>query len=339
MKIAIRSYGTYRDHLDGFGGLELRYTVNYAHFLRSEGHEVHFFDDTRGCDGTFDLALDAPNLHCHLVKSKFHIHSWFSSVPTDCAKKPEIYDNPCYQRGEMLLSSPYKHSYQNALREKDNYNFKHILFIPIPYPDNLLPKNLRPGFDRDVIFWGNKGNFSSEFGPERNMHYITNGINTLKALGKLNKKTSFKTIFALNNYIKETRIEWRDEVASLISQLKEVNRFDQITWTQYLDIMSRTKINTHIGGLTSGINECIFTQSVPAVPAEFFFFKDVAKEMSVMPPTEVSTVEEIYEVYERLWFDEQYYICVRDAFQEAFADHRTTGLRKHWLELQETLGI
>jgi len=337
MKIAIRSYGSYRDHLDGFGGLEQRYTVNYAHFLRTEGHEVCFFDDTCGCDSSFDLALDAPNHNCHLVKAKLHVHNWFSPRTTNAAKNPGIHTRHCYQSGQMIISDPYRYGYENAMKGEVEHNFKHILFLPLAYPDDLMPKNLAPGFDRNVIFWGNKGNFNPEFGPERNMYYVTNGIETLKALVRLNKKANFKTVFVLDKYIKETRPEWKNEIVGLIHQLKDVDSFDQVTWSQYVKIMATTKINTHVGGLTSGINECLFTRSVPATPEKFIFFQDVAKELNIMPPAEVATADEIYDAYEKLWFDEQYYSHVYDVFQAAFMDHRTAGLRKHWQVAMEEI--
>lgn len=337
MRIAVRSYGHNRDHLDGFGGLELRYTVNYAHFLRAEGHEVDFFDDRRGCNSSYDLAIDAPNDNCGLVKAKLHTHNWFSSHTIVAANHPGMCDNPCYQSGQMIVSDPYRYGYDNAMKGDIEHNFKHILFLPLAYPDDLIPKNLVPGFERKVILWGNKGNFNPEFGPERNMHYVTNGINTLKALVRLNKKADFKMVFLLDNYIRDTRPEWKDEIADLISQLKDVERLDQIPWTQYVNFMAQTKINTHVGGLTSGINECLFTQSVPATPEQFIFFQDVAKELNIMPSAEVATADEIYDAYERLWFDEQYYLHVRDAFQDAFVDHRTGGLRKHWQAAMEEL--
>ena len=337
MKIAVRSYGSDRDHLDGFGGLELRYTVNYAHFLLSEGHQVHFFDDTHGCDSSFDLALDAPNHNCHLIKAKYHTHNWFSPSTTCVAKNPGIHETQCYQSGQMIISDPYRYGYDNTMKMKVEHNFKHILFLPLAYPDDLIPSNLAPGFERKVILWGNKGNFNPEFGPERDMHYITNGIETLKALVRLNKKADFQTVFVLDNYIRDTRLEWKDEIEDLIRQLKNVDRLDQVPWSHYVNIMSQTKINTHVGGLTSGINECLLTQSVPATPEKFIFFQDVAKELNIMPSAEVATVDEIYDAYEHLWFDEQYYLHVRDAFQDAFVDHRTEGLRRHWQAAMEEL--
>lgn len=339
MKIAVRSWGNYRDNLDGFGGLELRYTVNYAHFLKSEGHEVHFFDGEKGCDSSFDMAIDAPNNKCHLVKAKFHTHNWFSPNTINAARNPGIHNNPCYTSGQMSVSDPYRYGYDKAMGNDGGieHNFKHILFLPIAYPDDLIPENLVPGFDRNMILWGNKGNFNPEFGSERNMHYIINGIDTLKALVKLNKKADFKTVFILDQYIRTTREEWRGEVNDLIGQLKDVSRLDQVTWTRYVNIMAKTKINTHVGGLTSGINECLFTQSVPATPEKFIFFQDVAKELKIMPPPEVATAEEIYDAYERLWFDERYYLHVRDAFQDAFLDHRTAGLKGHWRVAMEEL--
>lgn len=337
MKIGVRSYGTYRDHLNGFGGLELRYTVHWAHFLRTEGHEVHFFDERRGCDSSFDVALDVPRHDCSNIQAKVHVHNWFSPFDNIEASITEAFTNPCYQEKRFILSLPYRYGYSSAVRPEIRDRFGKVIFLPLPYPDDLVPPGLRPGFQRDVIFWGNKGNFNSEFGPERGMHYITNGINTLAALVKLSKRCDFKVVFVLDNLIRTTRSEWQSEVESLIAQLPRVERIDQVTWSQYLKIMSHTKINTHVGDLTSGINECLMVGAVPAASRGFIFFQDVARELDMMPPAEQATVSDIYTLYERLWFDSEYYDKVRSVFQEAFQDHRTPALRRHWAQfLAET---
>ena len=336
MRIGIRSYGHYRDHLEGQGGVDLRNTVHYAHFLRSEGHDVRFFNEAQGIDGV-DVVLDAPRENCANICATNHIHSFFFPFSRYSLEIPSVMSNPCYHRGQFMLSSPYRHGYNMAKSQLSDFKYKHLLFLPLPYPDDLCPANLSPGFQRDTIFWGNKGNFAPEFGQENRYDLITNGLNTLKALVRLNNRSDFRVVFVLDSLIRSTRREWRSEVESLISQLKNVERLEQVTWSEYVEIMSRTKINTHIGGLTSGINECLFTQSVPAVPEKFIFFQDVAEELKILPPAEVATADEIYEAYERLWFDERYYLHIHDAFQDVFVDHRTEGLRKYWQKAMEEL--
>lgn len=337
MRVGIRSYGSYREHLESVGSIDLRNNIQYAHFLRSEGHEVCFFDENAREVVGFDVVLDAPRERCGHIRAAHHIHSFFFPFDRYSLEIPCALSNPCYHSGQFILSSPYKHGYTKAKDQLADFNYKHLLFLPLPYPDDLCPVDLVPGFQRDVIFWANKGNFSSDYGPEWNMHFITNGIETLKALVRLNRRANFKTVFLLDHLIRETRVDWRGEVLDLIHQLKDVERLEQVPWSQYVRLMARTKINTHVGGLTSGINECLFTRGVPAAPEKFVFFQDVAAELKILPPAETATADEIYDAYERLWFDEKYYSYVHDAFQDVFVDHRSAGLRKHWQQAIEEL--
>lgn len=330
MKVAVRSYGTYRDNLEGFGGLELRYTVHLAHFLRNEGHTVSFFDYEAGCGPEIDLAFDAPRERCDHILSKIHVHTRFSPYDSIKYDITEAHCNPCYISGRFILSLPYKYGYDAVLAAPYRDKYAHVVFLPIPYTDDMLPPGLVPGFDRKIIFWGNKGNFNSEFGPERCMHYVDNGLNTLRALVKLNQRADFTVVFALDSLIRTTRPEWREEVEALIVQLRDVQRLDHLPWSQYVRIMGQTKINTHVGDLTSGINECLLVSSVPAASEGFIFFQNVCRELKLMPPAEIATVDEIYAAYERLWFDREHYENVSRAFQAAFEDHRTQAVRKHW---------
>lgn len=336
MKIAVRSYGAERDRLDGFGGLELRYVVHWAHFLRSEGHEVHFFHENAGCDSSFDVALDAPRHACSHMRSKGHVHNWFLPFENTEIDLTEAHNNPCYTERRFVLSLPYRYGYNSALKSPHREKYASVVFLPLPYPDDLIPQGLVPGFQRKVIFWGNKGNFNPEFGPERNPHYIENGLNTLRALVKLNQRAEFTAVFALDSLIRSTRPEWRGEVESLIGQLKDVQRLDRVSWSQYRDIMGQTKINTHVGDLTSGINECLLVKAVPAASEGFIFFQDVVKDLKLMPAATVVTAEQIYDTYERLWFDKQHYARVSDTFQAAFEDHRTPALRRWWGEFLDS---
>lgn len=333
MKIAVCSYGTEIEHIDGFGGLEHRFAVNWAYFLQREGHEVHFFDPQRGVDNSFDLAIDCLVERCDNIHAKRHIHSGFNPI---ALTMPGIQDNPCYQADQYLYANPYRVDYLKSLGMRSSQGYKHTpLFMPLPYPDSLLPANMLPGFQRNEISWTNKGNFDPEFGPDSNFHFVLNGIETLKALVKLNQKADFKVTFLLDYLIRETRVEWRGEVESLIAQLKNVERLGRAPWTQLVQLLGRCKLNTHAGGLTSSINEAIFTYGLPVTPVNFIHLATV----DLLPDPKEATADKIYDVYERLWLDPKFYWQTHEAFQDHFRDHRTAGVRKAWANLCQQLEL
>jgi hypothetical protein len=329
MKIAIASPGVEREHLDGSGALEMRWLVNTAHFLRTEGHEVHFFDTDRGCDESFDLAVGCLIEHCSNIKAKTHIHHSFRPK---CLRSSDVQNTACYQRGEYIYSNPYRKEYLEGLGMMAQ-GFKHQqVFLPIPYPDDLLPPNLEKGFTRTQIMWGNKGNFDPALNMETQSHFVTNGIAHLEALILLNKRVDFKITFLLDDLLRKARPEWG--VEPLIAQLKNVERMPFIPWTELVKIMGQCKLNTHAGGLTSSVNEAVFTHGVSVTPEN-------AVHLGVVHLTRgarETTAAEIYDVYERLWFDEKFYLQIYEVYQDVFADHRTNGLRKYWKNTYDIAG-
>ncbi len=333
MKIAVSGHGADKNNIDGFGGLEQRFGVNWSHFLKTEGHDVHFFDGTRGVDASFDLAIDCPIQRCDNIKAKRHIHGSFKAISL---QSTDVQDTQCYQEGGYLYSSPYRVDYLESLGMSASGGFKHTpVFMPLPYPDDLLPADIEPGFNRSQISWANKGNFHPAFTREFKYDLIEDGIKHLKALVKLNQKADFTITFLLDSMIRNTGAEWRGEVADLIGQLKQVQRLETLPWTQLVQLLSKCKLNTHAGRLTSSVNETVFTYGVPVTQPKFVHLSTVA----VIPPVEDSTVDNLYDSYERVWFDEKFYYQVRDAFQDHFRDHRTAGVRKAWKVLLQQLDL
>lgn len=333
MKIAVSGHGADKNHIDGFGGLEHRFGVNWAHFLQTEGHDVHFFDLNRGVDDSFDLAIDCPVESCANIKAKRHIHGSFKTVSLN---SPDVQGASCYQEGRYVYSSPYRVDYLESLGLSSSKGFKHIpVFMPLPYPDDLLPLDIVPGFNRSQIAWANKGNFHPAFTREFNYPFVQDGIKHLKALVKLNQKTEFTITFLLDSMIRNTGIDWRVEVESLIGQFKQVNRLETLPWRQLVQLLSKCKLNTHVGRLTSSVNEAVFTYGVPVTQPRFVHLSTVA----LIPSVEESTVDNLYDTYERLWFDEKFYYQIRDAFQDHFRDHRTEGVRKAWKDLVQQLDL
>ncbi len=334
MKIAVCSYGPEQHHINAYGGLEVRFAVNWAQFLAEEGHEVYFFDPHgRGVDTSFDLAIDCMMERCDNVKARKHIHTSFSTTSLGAEV---VQNSECYQAGNFIYGSPYRVDYLKSLSMSASEGFKHIpAFLPIPYLDSLLPHDMQRGFDRTGISWVNKGNFNSEFGPDCNYHFVTNGIQTLQALVKLNQKADFKITFALDSLIRSTRQEWRGEIEALIGQLRQVERVEILPWTKLIALLTTCKLNTHAGGLTSSVNEALYAGTVPVTPANFIHLGTVA----VIPHATETTTKGIYDAYERLWFDEKYYNQINDAFQDHFRDHRTAGVRRAWKNLCQQLDL
>ena len=147
MKIAIRSHGD--NSINKAGGLEHRFVVNWAEFLKYEGHHVSFFDPNKGCDSSFDLAIDVPLEQCSNIKAKYHIHNSFNPK---ALKHSTVQNNPCYQEGNYVFSSPYRFDYDKSCFMATQENFKHIpVFMPLPYPDHLKPPIEKLGFERAEI--------------------------------------------------------------------------------------------------------------------------------------------------------------------------------------------
>lgn len=330
LKIAFQAYG--QNHINGYGGLEQRFAVNWAYFLKEEGHDVHFLKEGAGCDSSFDLYWNAPVCsiparQCPPIKARKHIHSYFHfdvrSVIEFC---------PCHERGECYFSSPYIDTFHKMKDFADEMgNFKAV-FTPIAYPDKWRP-DVSPGFDRTEIMWANKGSLDPQYGPENAPHYPENSVKLLQALIRLNQKADFKITFVLNSLISNARPEYG--VPELIGQLKNVDSVDRLPWTQLVKKMSHCKINTHAGGLTSAINECFFVDTVPLANRNFGFFNSLCQDLDIIPDPQNASSDEIFEGLDRLWFDREWYNKVNDSFQELFIHHRTEGLRKSWVDLEE----
>ncbi len=336
LKIGLNAYQ--QNSLDGYGGLEQRFAVNWGFFLKEEGHDVHFLRENQGCDSSFDLYWNAPvcsvpALQCGNVKSRKHIHNYFHFDVV-----PALGFCPCVQEGNCYFSNPYIDTFKKLEENASNSPGKFTpLFTPLPYIDRWLPQNLLPGFDRQEIMWCNKGSLDPQYGPENAPYYPENSVNLLKALVKLNQKVDFKITFVLNSLIRNARPEYG--VEGLISQLKNVERVDRIPWSNLVDRMSRCKVNTHAGGLTSAINEALFVNTAPLANSHFGFFNELCQELNIIPNQQHATADEIYDGLGKLWFDREWYEYVVDSFEELFRHHRTEGARKAWEDLLEVMNF
>jgi hypothetical protein len=171
MRIAMRRYpqDPMPGDINGFGGLEQRFAAMWGYFLKKEGHDVHYYYEHIGCDESFDLALDCPSEPTRScdpparIKAKVHVHSSFSP---HTMVHPEVAAGKCYQEGKYILSVPHRQSYTDGLGYMAQGCKAQVIFLPLPYPDELLPAGLERGFGRTEIWWGNKGNFDPVISPD-----------------------------------------------------------------------------------------------------------------------------------------------------------------------------
>lgn len=334
MRIAVRTYGSEGDQVNGFGGGEQRWTANLAHFLRSEGHEVIRCNEGQdaGCDVFFDASWE----RCQHVRSPKHVHFSFFG-PNPGAK--EI--SECVRSGNCNLAGPYRTAYNNLLKwakvEKHN-----SFFVPQPYPDDLMPAPAREvrGFERNEIFWGTKDNFHPVFDPQRDPNtgrehvFIENGLNTLRALIRFQDKVPFKMHFLLKHHLDQAPA--RLGVPALLDQIKDKQFYTVVPWQPLVGILSRCKLNVPVGGLWGSIPETIFTNGYPLIYPQNQFSDDFG---SIMPLVREVTEDEVYDAINTLWFDEKIYERNRELLNDLFKDHRTEGLRRNLKIVFEKLGL
>jgi hypothetical protein len=237
---------------------------------------------------------------------------------------------------------PHRQPYTDGLSKMAQGSKAQILFLPLPYLDELMPQGLEKGFNRSGIWWGNKGNFDPLVGPDHPSYesFMVNGIETLKALIKLNKKVDFDMTFLLTSRTVAAARSYPDlQIEELISQLKSVRRLETMPWSQLVQELGKCKLNTHPGGLTSSIHETIFTHGVPVTPAGNAHMFLRSPGVDLIRAREGVTSDEIYDTYERLWFDEKFYTQVYNSYQESFEDHRSANVEKYWKRALEMLDI
>ncbi len=334
MKIAIRSYGAVGNTLNGYGGGEGRWTSNMAYFLQSEGHEV--VRCAEGQDHNCDLFLDASWERCQYVNAPVHVHHSFFACNNGAL------EFPCLPSGDCNLAVPHRREWvqdQNwkKLLEKPFNN----IFLPVPYPDNLLPSNVDDvrGFDRTEILWATKDMFHPNFEPQtrpdgREQVFIQGGLDTLKALLRLQKKTEFTMHFLLKEMIDQAHP--RFGVPQLLSQFRNKQFYGRVLWTDLISIAARCKLNVPVGGLWGSIPESIFTKGLPM----FFSRNCWSNEFgTLLPFPENADEQDIYEALETLWFDERVYQRNFEIQQMLFEDHRTEGLRRNFKIAFEQLGL
>lgn len=335
MKIAVRTYGPMGTEVDGFGGGEQRWTANLAHFLRSEGHDVVRCGEggDTGCEIFFDASWEL----CQHVQAPRHVHFSYFGYTSG------MLEYPCFQTGNCNIAVPYRLAWNDNLKTRytTEYKFNPIL-IPQPYPDNLLPPGAdSPGFGRPDIFWGTKDNFHPNFAkPDqirkdgREHVFIQGGLDTLRALIRLQKKADFKMHFLLKYQLDQAPP--RLGVPELLDQFKDKQFYNIVPWSGLVEILTRCKLNVPVSGLWGSIPETIFAGSLPLIFPRNQLSGDFG---SILPLPEHADEQDIYEALETLWFDEKIYLKNQELLNDLFKDHRTEGLRHNMKVVFERLGL
>lgn len=334
MRIAVRTYGPRGNQVNGFGGGEQRWSANLAHFLATEGHQVIRCNEGQdeGCDVFFDASWE----RCHLSKAKVHIHFSFSGANEGALKFQ------CPQSGQCNFANPYYETHLAAVEWAKKVPVINPVFVPQPYPDTLLPAHASiHGFDRNEIFWGTKDMFHPNFckpeclRPDGREHvFVQNGLDTLRALLRFQKKVDFGITFALLHHLIGESPE-RLGIKELLGQFRNAQFHQVMQWTEIIDTLSRCKFNVPVGGLWGSAPESIFARALPLLyPKNQFYF-----DMNVLPNVNEVTEDEIYDTLDRLWFDREAYTEPYDILQEMFKEHRSDGLRKNIAIALEKAGL
>lgn len=336
MKIAIRSYGD--DTINGFGGGEHRWVANLGWFLEREGHIIHRYRQQEGCPAGYDIYFDAAWEDCHRIHPSVpHVHFSFF------AQNNGAMNFPCLPSGKCVMAVPYRNEWQKNLvwAKTIPYKFKNVM-VPQPYPDALLPGHSSvPGFQRREIFWGSKDCFHPHYvqnnkRPDgREYVVVQGGLDTLKALIRLQKKAEFKMNFILAHHTLGNAPPSLG-VGELLNQIREKEFWDIVPWTHVVDTLSRCKLNVPVGGLWGSIPESIFTRGQPMIYSRNLFSDRFG---SILPHPEDCDENDIYDALETLWFDERIYKRNYDLQQELFKEHRTDGIRQNLSLLFEQLEV
>lgn len=327
MKIAFHNFGD--DTINAYVGGEGRWAVNWIHFLRTLGHDVQVIGISQAADFDLCFSLDT----CGHIVDKPHIHNHFSP------RNAGILNFPCYKKhGTMLVSNPYRASYEDALPWAEENNITQ-LFLPMCYPDDLLPGDRQPGFQRTEITWATKDPFNFLFCPSNSpRHHIPQcAINTLKGMVRLSERTDFKMNLVLDGFLNSPEAN-AFGVQEVIAKIPNVEKKGRVTWTELVQIMARSKLNVPVGGLSGSCLESIFSEALPMFHSDISFFK-TTQDITLLPPPQQTTEQDIYEALETFWCDKRAYTRAWEHYQDAFVDHRTEGLTRHFNTALEKIGL
>ncbi len=304
---------------------EGRWSLNWMHILREEGHQLYNVRNVE-CEGqNLDWYFNTPwagNISCFGDKVNYlkHGHLRYGAIKDEIwlnAVEQEHSNIRCLQNGAGNITFGYKNNYFDSLpawaKAERNYN---IGLMPIPFSDSMLTAPVTQGFDRPNIAWMSKEVFHrGQF--ERESPWPEVGLVFLRALEKFSRRVDFKLYFIITG-----EEQFPPEAQELLSRMN-VETVPLLSFRPLLQFLSTIKINLGVCGMASSTIDSLFVRSVPLGHFNGFMTDTIRTEFpqGVLPPARETTEEQVYNLLETLWFDRKFYRSVEDCYQEEFSVH------------------
>jgi len=313
--------------------------LNWIHVLREEGHELFQLHDSSARDEIIphlDLYLNVPwwsEMSCWIGSIKYarHAHLHYGTTCADGApfvgEEKNCPSITCTKDGSCSIIAGYKVDYTTSLRQWGRSERKYdIGLMPIPFSDSMLSTDVmtRP-FERRGIAWMAKDIFIAR--NEENEPWIPQvGLSYLRALVRLSKKTDFTLYFLRYGDRPVT-----DEVSALLSQLR-VEYLPPLAFRDVLRLMPSIKLNLCVAGKASCTLDSLFCRAVPLGHSDGFLMHTARREFpaALLPPTRLTTEDDIYALLEQMWFDYPFFRNVEDCYQEEFVPHYKPNALTHF---------
>jgi hypothetical protein len=320
---------------------EGRWSLNWMHILREEGHEINQVCRFPARPETLDWYLNvpwAPNGCCYDGRVNFsnHAHLRYGPIKDDSffkAVENEHSSLRCFQDGTGSIVFGYKNNYYDSLPAwvgaDRSYNAG---LMPIPFSDSMFTGEISNSFNRSGIVWMSKEVFhKGQF--ERNSYVPDVGLVFLRALSKFSEKVDFDFHFILTG-----QENFPEEAKNILDKLntKFVNL---LNFTDLLALMSTAKINLGVAGMASSTIDSLFSGAVPLGHVNGFMTDTIREELpeGVLPPARNVTEDQVYNLLERLWFDKKFHRGVSDCYQEEFSVHRKENALRWFYSFVESV--
>lgn len=315
MKLLFQSHNCRISDINTYGGLEIRYSVNWAHYLATIGHTPVFAHpgEIFGASTQVDFTFDAATSSAYRCPDRSHFHNYFS---------PEA---PSYLHCGHPMLHPTKSAYRQAVENFQHQNLQRF-FAPIPYLDSFLPTEMPEPFNRRLLMWANKGSFTPGFGEHRRQA----GMSHLRMFARLSQDFDFEIVFGGAAFVDVG--EFEPEVRELLTKIPH-RMLDRIPWTELVKLMCQSKLSINPGGITGCVFEAIYAKSIPVLCNDFGFFGEESREANMLPEAVVVSEAQIEDTFRRLLSDREYYYKIHDIFQQGFEPHRRPA--EAWSKIEE----
>ncbi len=320
---------------------EGRWSLNWMHILREEGHDVHQILDNPSPGEQFDWFLNVPwasVASCHGGGVNFlnHAHLRYGAVKDASfleRVETEYPDVRCLLDGPGSLVFGYKNNYYDSMSSwaKSERPY-HIGLMPIPFSESMLTAPRSTAFNRPSIAWMSKEVFHrAQF--ERGTSVPEVGLVFLRALEKFSRKVDFKLYFIITG-----EEQFPEEAKQLLGRLP-VQFVKLCPFRPLLELLSTVKINLGVAGMASSTIDSLFVESVPLGHNNGFMSETVRSDFpeGVLPPINETTEQDVLGLLETLWFDKKFYRCVGDCYQEEFSVHRKENALRWFYSFVESV--